>query len=437
MNFFQGKSRRGSATNGLGIPKLEKKESFKTSEKGPSLEKTESFKKKSKNNLASKSNLTREDSFRSAAKDESTSHRGRRGSKLDPSLMPVPSAGSRRGSIQGGPSGPGARRGSMTYDDNDPFGMMAMAQPGKKPKSKTSAPVKDTSRRGSLSPNGRRTSVGGDHKSGHSLDPNANRSVTHSRTASVFVNAVQRVNSNQILMLKEIHGALHSLRMVHFAGTMTPLLKSPLDDVTTVKIPDPTRNQLSVPEIFRDILHLASDQRYFYECNFHTWTGNEEILDDLLNSFAGKNVEFNSKLAYETVFDAYGSRAAWASLENGIKELYASYGNDTSKFYSKESREGILKNVYVLLGNWTAFTRLGHVALVNHVNEWFKKYSEDDWKTSNVPVVYGAFNNGLDVLTLFGRIKNQISTLDLIALRDWYVFFIILPHARYSCGFII
>lgn len=417
MNFFQGKSRRGSAANGLGIPKLEKKESFKSSEKGPSLDRAESFKKKSK------SNLQREDSFRSASKDESSKHRGRRGSKLDPSQMPVPSSGSRRGSIQGGPPGPGARRGSINYDADDPFDMMAKASAaaaGKKSKSgsKSSAP-KDTARRGSLSPNGRRTSVGEDHQPGTRLDPNANKSAAQSRTASVFVNAVQRVNSNQILMLKEIHGALHSLRMVHFAGTMTPYLKSPLDDTVTVKIPDPAKSRSTVPEIFNDILQVASDQRYFYECNFHTWTGNEEVLEDVLNSFSGKNIEFDSKTAYETVFEAYGSRAAWASLENGIKQLYTLYGNDSTKFISQELKEVVLRNIYILLGNWTAFTRLGHVALVCHIDEWFKKYSEEDWKTSNVPVVYGAFANGLDVLTLFGRIKNQIPTLDLIALRDW------------------
>ena len=374
------------------------------SRRGSNVGRTESFKKKStqdisgksKNNLSSKDKSTHDISEKNK-NNGSDASKPRRGSKVAATLT---------ASVQ---SDTHQRRGSTTHQASSYLTTKSPYDPNLLGPSQNSS-----SRRGSVAENQRRGSIV------QETHPRK-ESIAKPRSVSTFVTTTQKVNAHQILMLKEIHNESHVMRMIQFSGDLIPRYMSPLDDLVTLTCPDANKNEKSVPQILGEIYHLAGFQRYVRSTETIEWTRNEEAIEDILAAFANKAVDFNSKAALEILLDSLASQTIWATLERGVADLYTLFAPDPQYQAQKDtmhgSRSHILKQLYVLLGNWTWSTRMSHVALCKHITKWFDKYSEKEWSECLIPVVFGAFNTGQDVVGLFARLKNNMPTLNLIKMN--------------------
>jgi hypothetical protein len=370
----------------------------------------------------------------------SFTNKSRRGS-VNQSLKPTGSNAALDNSsndLSGGKSHNKSRRSSKTGSNLlDPHGLSASGsnksrrgsiQQGEKGKLKSQKSFNDSSqsghsksRRESLihdsSNNGRRTSISNNLEP---MKPIASSKMT-SRNASIFVNKEVRINPNLIMPLKEIHGEMHVIKMVHFCGYMTPNIKSPYDDVETLSVPDPAKNPQSLHEMAKELYSIACFQSYSYESNFQVWTESAEKLEDIYTSTFCVQADFDPKAAFNIILDCYSARARWKAQENVFREILKAVERPevTATSMSREVIRPVTRLLITALGNSCWGLRKRHAMICDHIDKYFSKFSEQDWKNYNIPVVYGAFNNGVDVLGLFGMLRGRIPSMNLIKLKQW------------------
>jgi hypothetical protein len=238
------------------------------------------------------------------------------------------------------------------------------------------------------------------------------------RVSAVFyVPETIKTADNQIINLTSIRDDMHTFRMIKWCADLTSRLRSPMDDLETLVVPITSK---SFVETLHDLFTISSNFRYRRHIEILNWTRDEEMIEDVLCAFSKQIVDFEPTDMTNKMMESYASFASWEAIHKALSDIYIWFPMDNEykiRQVLQELGPKIADHLLVVIGNWVCYLRQSHVALCSQIQIWFSKFSATDWKQTKIPVVYGAFRDGYDIIGLFGQILHGCPTLDLVQMN--------------------